>query len=141
MLINNGEHYNQTHLSREPVVCSIIRAQSVEGGLSKSACYAHFKHIIGAVRMVSLLCLFKTVKRGSKNGIFNMENASRFCRTALLLSAPFHTAWLKHYMYMQCAPRHGRARFFFAYAKTKAQISCEVTAQLSGAFFSPRFHS
>ena len=28
----------------------------------------------------------------------------------------------------------------FAYAKTKAQISCEVTAQLSGAFFS-RFHS
>ena len=33
---------------------------------------------------------------------------------------------------MRAASREG---LFFAYAKTKAQISCKVTAQLSGAFF------
>ena len=33
---------------------------------------------------------------------------------------------------MRAASREG---LFFAYSKTKAQIRCEVTAQLSGAFF------
>ena len=137
MLINNGEHYNQTHLSREPVVCSTINTSpSVEGGLSKSACYAHFKHIIGAVRMVSLLQLSGAVRMVSLTWRMRADSVGlRYC--SALLST-------QHGSNIICtcnARRVTGGPGFFCICENKGADQLRGNCAAERRLFSPRFHS